>query len=135
MSDTSTETRPRSARIAIVVLLVLAALCLVGILVWQKFSWPAAGVHPELQSRTSQPSDETKPALKSMEQTVKDLQASLQQTADQLSEIKRELAAEQGERKMLSEQIGALAGRIDSLAAAPSSSVAPGANVSAKRKR
>jgi hypothetical protein len=140
MSDTSTETRPRSARTAIAVLLVLAALCLGGFLVWQNYGRltdPTAGVQPEVQSRTSpraQPSDEKKPALNAIEQTVKDLQISQQQTADQLGEIKRDLAAEQGERKMLSEQVGALAGRVDSLAA---SSVAPGAsgNTSAKKKR
>jgi cytochrome c-type biogenesis protein CcmH/NrfG len=121
MNDTLTEKRPRSATTTIIMLLVLAALSLVVILVWQNIGWPASGVHPEL---SAQHSDETKPVA--MEQTVKDLQASLQQTADQLTEIKRELAAEQGERKLLSEQVGALAGRIDSLAVAPTSSVAPG---------
>jgi chromosome segregation ATPase len=125
------------------VVLVLAAVCLGGFFVWQNYGRltdPTAGGQPAVQSQApprAQASDETKQVLNALEQTVKDLQASQQQTADQLSEIKRDLAAEQGERKMLSEQIGALAGRVDSLAAAPSSSVAPGAtgNASAKKKR
>jgi hypothetical protein len=57
--------------------------------------------------------------------------------ADQLSETKRELAAEQGERKMLSEQVGSLAGRVDGLTAASGSSVAAGTTgtTSSKKKR
>jgi|SRR5665213_1401918 len=134
MSDTSTKTRPRSAKTAIAVLLVPAAVCLGGFFVWQSYGRPAdptAGNEPTVQSQApsrAEASDETKQALNALQQTVKDLQASQQKMTEQL-------AAEQGERKMLSEQVGALAGRVDSLAAA--ASVAPGAsgNASAKKKR
>ena len=143
MNDTSTETRPRSVGTAIALMLMLAAVCLGGFFVWQNYgrlTVPTAGGEPTVQSQApsrAEASDETKQALNAIEQTMKDLQASQQQTADQLSEIKRELAAVQGERKMLSEQIGALTGRVDGLAAPPSSSVAPGAigNASTKKKR
>jgi uncharacterized protein YlxW (UPF0749 family) len=143
MSDTSTETRPRSAKTAIAVLLVLAAVCLGGFFVWQNYGRPTdppAGSEPTVQSQApprAEASDETKQALNALQQalnalqqTVKDLQASQQKMTDQL-------AAEQGERKMLSEQVGALAGRVDSLAAASAASVTPGAsgNASAKKKR
>jgi hypothetical protein len=37
--------------------------------------------------------------------------------ADQLNETRRHLSAKQGDRKMLSEQVGDLAGRINGLAA------------------
>jgi hypothetical protein len=144
MNDTSTETRPRSAGTAIAVILMLAAVCLGGFFVWQNYgrlTVPTAGGEPTVQSQApsrAEASDETKQALNALEQAMKDLQASQQQTADQLSEIKRDLAAEQGKRKMLSEQVAALAGRVDSLAAASASSVAPGGasgNASAKKKR
>lgn len=136
MNDTSTETRPRSTGTAIAVVLVLAAVCLGGVFVWQnqsRLTDPTAGGQPAVQSQApprAQASDETKQVLNALEQTVKDLQASQQKMTDQL-------AAEQGERKMLSEQVGALAGRVDSLAAASAASVTPGAtgNAPAKKKR
>ncbi len=136
MSDTPTETRAPSAKTAIAVLLGLAAVCLVGFFVWQNYGRPTdptAGSEPTVQSQApprAEASDETKQALNALQQTVKDLQASQQKMTDQL-------ATEQGERKMLSEQVGALAGRVDSLAAASAASVAPGAsgNASAKKKR
>jgi uncharacterized protein HemX len=142
MSDTPRDSRPGSARIAIIVLLVLAA-GLGATVAWQNYGPAAepsktASVQPAVQSQVPQraePSDDQ--ALNALQQAVKDLQASQQQTADQLSETKRELAAEQGERKMLSEQIGALAGRVDGLAAASGSSVTTGTTgtASSKKKR
>jgi uncharacterized protein HemX len=141
MSDTPRDSRPSSARTAITVLLVLATVGLGATVVWQNYE-PAkiASVQPAVQSQAPQqaePSDETRQSLNALQQAVKDLQASQQQTADQLSETKRELAAEQGERKMLSEQVGALAGRVDGLAAASASSVAAGTTgtASSKKKR
>ena len=143
MSDTSRETRPRSARTAIGVLLVLLAVAVGAAAIWQnsdRLIKPTPAVEPQVQSQSSPragPPDETKQALNALDQTVKDLQASQKQMTDQLSNITRELATEQGERKMLSEQVGALAGRVDSLAATSASSVAPGntGNISSKKKR
>jgi cell division protein FtsX len=143
MSDNSRETRPRSAGTVIAVMLTLAAVSLGGILVWQNYgssNQPSASVQPAVQSQTlprADASEEARQALNVLEQSVKDLRASQQQIADQLSETKRELAAEQGERKMLAEQVGSLAGRVDSLAAASASSVAPGTTgtATAKKKR
>jgi uncharacterized protein YlxW (UPF0749 family) len=145
MSDTPRDSRPSFARTAIIVLLVLAAVGLGATMVWQNYGPAAepsktASVQPAVQSQVPQraePSDETNQALNALQQAVKDLQASQQQMADQLSETKRELAAEQGERKMLSEQVGALAGRVDGLSAASGSSVATGTTgtASSKKKR
>ena len=145
MSDTPRDSRQGSARIAITVLLILAAVGLGATVAWQNYGPAAepsktASVQPAVQSQAPQraePSDETNQALTALQQAVKDLQASQQQTADQLSETKRALAAEQGERKMLSEQVGALAGRVDGLAAASASSVAAGTTgtASSKKKR
>jgi hypothetical protein len=62
-------------------------------------------------------SDDTMQSLNALQQSVKDLQSSQQHLTDQLDLIQRRLAAEQGERKMLSEQVGALSGRVDGLVA------------------
>jgi chromosome segregation ATPase len=127
-----------------VALLIFAAIAVGATVAWQKYGFSAepttASVQPAVQSQPTlqaNPSDETKQALNALEQTVKDIHASQQQMADQLSETKRQIAAEQGERKMLSEQVGALAGRLDSLAAASASSVTPGTagSAAAKKKR
>jgi hypothetical protein len=58
-------------------------------------------------------SDDTMQALNALQQSVKGLQTSQQNMADQLEVIQRQLASEQGERKLLSEQVGALSGRVD----------------------
>jgi hypothetical protein len=144
MSDTLRDSRPGSARIAIIVLLVLAVVSLGATLVWQNYGPAAepsktASVQPTAQSQAPQsaePSDETNQALNALQQAVKDLQASQQQMADQLSETKRERAAEQGEQKMLSEEVGSLVGRVDGLTAASGSVVAgTTATTSSKKKR
>jgi hypothetical protein len=57
-----------------------------------------------VQSRAASPSS----AQDALQQTVK-------RAADQISDLQRQLSAEQAEQKLLSEQIGALAARVDSL--------------------
>jgi TolA-binding protein len=69
--------------------------------------------------------DDTMRSLNDLQQLVRGLQASQQQMADQLELIQRQLASEQGERKMLSEQVGALSGRVDGLST-PATSVTTG---------
>jgi uncharacterized protein HemX len=133
MSDTLRDSRPGSDRTAITVLLVLAAVGLGATVVWHRAFDKTASVQPAVQS---QPSGEARQALNALQQAVKDLQASQQQTADELSETKRELAAEQGQRKMLSEWVVSVAGRVDPLAAASSSAAAgTTATASSKKKR
>jgi hypothetical protein len=71
----------------------------------------------QISDLTAQPGDDVR-------QLVKDLQASLQQTVDRLELIQRQLAAEQGERKLLSEQVGALSVRVSGLSASNASAAA-----------
>ena len=79
-------------------------------------------------------SDDTMQAVNALQQSVKNLQASQQHTADQLALIQRKLASEQGERKLLSEQVGALSGRVDGLSTSATSVATGIASQSAKRK-
>jgi uncharacterized protein HemX len=60
-----------------------------------------------------QASDSSPPTLGTLQQSIQELQASQQHTAEQLEVVQRQLASEQGERKLLSEQVGALSGRVD----------------------
>ena len=59
-------------------------------------------------------SDDTAQTLNALQQSVKELQATQQQMAAQLELVDRQLKREQGERQLMSEQIGALSGRVDS---------------------
>jgi Tfp pilus assembly protein FimV len=78
-------------------------------------------------------SDDTMRSLNELQQSVRGLQASQQQMADQLELIQRQLASEQGERKMLSEQVGALSGRVDGLST-PATSVTTGTTSQSPKK-
>ena len=73
---------------------------------------------PQTSVASAQPMDE-------LRQMVKDLGASLQQTMDKLEVTQRQLAAEQGERQLLSEQVGALSARVSALSASNASVAAP----------
>lgn len=51
--------------------------------------------------------------IASLQQSVKDLQSSQQRISDQLTELQRQLLSEQGERKLLGDQLGALSSRVN----------------------
>jgi hypothetical protein len=98
-------------------------------------SSPAPAAQPPAPAPLrEQASDDTIQALNALQQTVKDLQASQQHTADQLELIQRQLASEQGERKLLSEQVGALSGRVDGLPTSATSVTTGTAPQSPKKK-
>jgi uncharacterized protein HemX len=79
-------------------------------------------------------SDDTMQELNALRQSLKGLQASEQHLADQLEVIERQLASEQGERKLLSEQVGALSGRVDGLSTSATSVTTGTASQSLKKK-
>jgi len=60
--------------------------------------------------------DETRQALVAVQQTTKDIQTGQQKLTEQVNELQRRIAGEQGERKLLSDQLGAISGRVDALA-------------------
>ena len=146
MSDKPREMRSRSSKTVIGVVILLAAI-LGAVVFWRSSDRlngpsPTASVQPAGQSQTlspasaSPPADdaETKQALSALGKTIKDIQASQQQLADRLDEIQKQLSAEHGDQKLLSEQVGALSGRVDSLATS-SATVSTGALGPAKKKR
>jgi septal ring factor EnvC (AmiA/AmiB activator) len=73
-------------------------------------------------------------ALTALKQSVKELETSRREISDQLDEVKRQLAAQEGERKMLTDQVGALSGRLDSLSAS-ATSMPPGNQGNAPAKK
>jgi hypothetical protein len=68
-------------------------------------------------------------------ESVAGLEASRKQVSDEVVGLKRQLAAEQGERKMLAEQLGSLSSRVDSLAASVASRADTVASEPSQKKR
>jgi hypothetical protein len=57
----------------------------------------------------------TPQATGDLAQTVKDLQAARNSDESRINDLQQQLSAEQGERKLLSDQVAGLAGRLDGL--------------------
>ncbi|QIO98819.1 hypothetical protein [Bradyrhizobium symbiodeficiens] len=59
--------------------------------------------------------DETQHTLAALQQSLNDVKNGQTTLADQVSQLQRRIAAEQGERKLLSDQLGSISGRVDAL--------------------
>jgi uncharacterized protein HemX len=101
--------------------------------VWQKYggfvasSGVSATQLPTNMPAVADASDDAAPS-------VKDLQASQQQIADKLEVIQRQLASEQGERRLLSEQVAALSGRVSGLSGSHAAVTTGTAPLAVKKK-
>lgn len=119
------------------VALVLGAI-IGGAVLWRNYRDGAAPSASSMQAAAEsarQGSDQSAQQFNALQQTLKDLQLAQQRLQDQLAvvqgktadieELKRQVSAAQGESKLLSDQLGALSARVDSLlstsAAAPPS--------------
>ena len=73
--------------------------------------------------------EQARQALAALQQTVKDVQTSQQDAAETISKLQQQISAEQGQRKLLSEQLGALSARFENFletnAQAPATSPQP----------
>jgi uncharacterized protein HemX len=72
--------------------------------------------------------------IEELRQLVQNLQASLQQATDKLDVTQRQLASEQGERQLLSQQVGALSARVSALSASNASVASAAAPALPKKK-
>jgi uncharacterized protein HemX len=129
MDDTlrQTQSNPgsgkRSGRTVSGVALLLTVIGISAVVFWATYGQLGAfsrGAAAQLQALAPshsgmEGSDETTPSLNGLQQSVQDLQTAQQRTADALEQIQRQMASEQGERKLLSEQVGALSGRVSGL--------------------
>jgi uncharacterized protein YoxC len=147
------ELAPRStspfARISgqpIAVAAVALALVVIGIgsiALWRGYTGTApetdrAVVTRQLQARTAQASEQLVEKTKGLEATQQESIDQLQVVQDQLTTVRRLLAAQQADTKKLSEQVGGLTESIDGLrqsfASAQTSDPAPAARRSARVK-
>ncbi|MBR0903353.1 hypothetical protein [Bradyrhizobium liaoningense] len=78
--------------------------------------------------------NDTKQAIAGLQQAVVDIRASQQKLGEQMSQLQRAVATDQEERKLLSDQVGALSSRVDRLTLAPAD-VAPQSQKGQRSKR
>jgi uncharacterized protein HemX len=133
MSNPSDETNPKESRtvrsrrrrIIPVAVLLLAVAGIGGVVLWEKYGGlvaPSQSAATETESPAATPvAVETSEGSDTTAQLLKDLQTAQQQAADKLEDLQRQIAAEQGERKLLAEQVEALTGRVNSLSASNAS--------------
>ena len=77
---------------------------------------------------TTPPAEASEQATKTvaaLQETIKDLQSTQKQLQDRVERVEMQLTKEQGEAKMLSDQVGALSGRVNGLSATGSISQIP----------
>ncbi len=122
MTQYSDPVHSRRAVLPLVVV-ALAVILAVGGFVWMNYKIEALQQAAAPQQASGV--DDVRLATAALGQTLKDVQAGQQKLAEQLADIQRKLASESGERKLLSEQVGALSSRVNSLASANAASTAP----------
>ena len=124
MSDSSSPDHytagPSRSRRVPLGLVVLVLVAIGGAVFWgnsrlEKESSRATAVQPEAAQPSPAPQNDTKQAVTALEQAVKDLQSANQRTADQIRDLQRQLSVEEGDRKLLSDQVGALSARLNDL--------------------
>jgi peptidoglycan hydrolase CwlO-like protein len=107
----------------ILVALLLSVVGIGAVVFWANYDQLSASLRTVTAQPATQPQvpssppvqDDTMRSLNALQQSIKGLQTAQQNMSDQLDLVQRQLASEQGERKMLSEQVGALSGRVDGL--------------------
>jgi Tfp pilus assembly protein FimV len=117
--------RLRSSRASAAILLLLAC-GMAAVVLRQNFGglvslYQVGSTQSSVPVTQAPASDAMNQPVEELRQMVKDLAASLQQATDKLEVTQRRLAAEQGERQLLSEQVGALSARLSALSASNAS--------------
>lgn len=95
-------------------------------------TWTTPGTMTQLQD--AEHNDAA--AISDLQKQVQALKAQLQASGQQdIADLKNQLAAEQGERKMLSDQLSGLSARVDRLVKANATETPPAEAPAARRRR
>ena len=144
MTDSPTQTQPSSSHkpgtglLAIVLTLILVAGGIGAFALWQSTVTPTTQAVAQSPAPSAiQPAvpEQSTASINALKETVAGLEASRKQVSDEVVDLKRQLAAEQGERKMLAEQLGSLSSRVDSLTASMASRADTVASEPSQKKR
>lgn len=110
----------RNSSVSLWLAVLLAIILAAGSFYWTNHKFEALRATAATPAAPAQHSDSVpiKQAIAALQQTVQDVQLTQQRLADELNELQRKLASEEGDRKLLSEQLGALSSRVDAMASA-----------------
>jgi uncharacterized protein HemX len=125
-SDDAKATPARHVRFGLrrvlAVAIVLLAISVGAVVLWEKYGGMDASSPTAAELTASTPAaTDTAEGSDTTSQVLKELQNSQQQMAEKLEDIQRQLASEQGERKLLSEQLAAVSSRVNALSASNAS--------------
>jgi hypothetical protein len=145
MSTPSDDTKPSRTRVARswrrrllpVVVLLLAVVGIGGVAIWEKYGRstdPSQTAEADTSGATPAAAETSSEPLDPTAQLLKDLQTAQQQMADKLEDVQRQLAAEQDERKAISDQVAALSSRINGMSASNAFATTGTAAQAAKKK-
>lgn len=111
--DASLPSNSRSHSLSQWLALALVAIFAAGAAFWlnQKIDIVQAAAAPRQESGAA----EAQQATTAIKQAIAELQTSQQKLEEQMGQLQRAMATNQGERKLLSDQLGALSSRLDSL--------------------
>lgn len=147
MSDLTPETRPRGQTGLLIATVLVIVVAIVAGLVWKQTrdrSGPgstttAASQTAPAQNRSTTVSQNTQgsgssdTSLEQLKEQVKDLEAARQSLAQQLDATKQQLSQDEGDIKLLSQQLGGLSERVDGLSGSRASM--PRGEGASRRKR
>ena len=143
MSEPSTQTqssshKPGAGPLPIVLTLILVAGGIGAFALWRSSETPttqAVAQSPAPSVNKTAVPEQSTASINALKDAVARFDASLQQVSDELADLKRQLAREQGERKLLTDQLGSLSSRVDSLAASAASRADTIASEPSQKKR
>ncbi|WP_038379187.1 hypothetical protein [Bradyrhizobium elkanii] len=126
--DLSTRVNARS-RLALPLLVAVIALMVAGGAFWASYrnstKLATAQEHAAVASTPDPAIEQMKQTLASLQQAVQGIQADQQRQAERVGDIQQKTSAQQGEQKLISDQLGALSARVNSLESARAESPAP----------
>ncbi|MGY3496397.1 hypothetical protein [Bradyrhizobium sp. USDA 4502] len=124
--STPVDARPRSA---LPLLVAILAIILAGGALWMSYSNATKLAASHERAAVAPPPDpaieQIKQTLSSIQQAVQGIQADQQRQAERVGDAQQKTAAQQGEQKLLSDQLSALSARVNSLESARAESPAP----------
>ena len=144
MTEPSAHTQPSSSHksgtglLAIVLALILVASALGAFALWQITVTPttqAVAQSPAPSATQPAVAEQATASILALKESVAGLEASRKQVSGEVVDLKRQLAAEQGERQLLTEQLGSLSSRVESLAASVASRADTVASEPSQKKR
>ncbi|MGY4178361.1 small-conductance mechanosensitive channel [Bradyrhizobium sp. USDA 4518] len=124
--STPADARPRSA---LPLLVGILALIVAGGALWMSYNNATRLATSQEHAAVAPPPDtaveQIKQTLASIQQAVQGIQADQQRQAERVGDAQQKAAAQQGEQKLISDQLSALSARVNSLESARAESPTP----------